>query len=75
MAYIKKQLIITHSVPGTTARVNIFTLEAMDIALRMADRVGGIYDLSKITNRPEEKILYISFEDKTSLEIFKTLCY
>ena len=75
MPYDNKQLSITHSVPGTTARINIFSLEAMDIAPRMADRTGGEYNLSDIKDGPSEKMVYITFPTKAALEIFKALCY
>lgn len=75
MPYKAEQLVITHSVPGTTARINIFSLEAMDIILRMADRTGGEYDLTNIVDGPEEKIIWIHFPDEESLDMFKKLCY
>lgn len=74
MPYSPKAASIVHSDPGTTARVHVFDIVTMDTVLRMADRTGGSYDVSKIEDGPEEKILRVSFEDQASLEIFKTLC-
>jgi|GEM_PF-3704182 len=75
MPYREKQLTISHSCPGTTARVNIFTLGTMDIVLRMAAHVGGKCDLASIEDGPEEKILYITFQNEETLEVFKKLCF
>ena len=75
MPYENKQLIITHSVPGLTARVNVFSLEAMDIVIRMANLCSGAYDLKEVRDGPSEKIIWVRFPDNDHLEMFKILCY
>lgn len=71
----RSQLIITHSVPGLTVKVSVFSLIAMDIVLRMADRTNGKYDLKDLRDGPSEKLIWIRFPNDESLETFKNLCY
>ncbi|MCA9367722.1 hypothetical protein KC887_05705 [Candidatus Kaiserbacteria bacterium] len=74
MSYKNKEISVRDDGEELTVQVSASSLQAMDIALRMADRVGGKYFLSEIMDGLEGKFFWIEFPNKQSLLSFRSLC-